>query len=642
MYLMRIPHLSLLTIFRYVLSPTHLHEFKSADNIRNQSPVMSLYLPEQKLGSHSNVDSSSHKFMLKGRQTGGMHRGHGWVFRAESRDTMLAWYEDIKNLTEKTGEERNAFVRRHARSVSGGSHKVGSVSSDGAMDEDEADEVPYSGQSSHFDHDPPLEAKLPEQPRVRPSPGSFQSDLSVNRGLHVPVSPSSGTSSDDREVIVAGGPLSRSSNPYEQPSNRVQKERQYVDSEQRGRRYTGSEHDDSETAYRSRPTSKASFRQPNYQISQDKERLDLGDRPREPIAAGTHVGSLATAEAVNRSRGPSRQASHQMQQKDDSSPSEHQILHSNAHALQEDSSTPIAHSTERTNLPVIQGRYHATPQTDYFPVQEDQTKSLPSQEPTAPAHGAEYQTQPVESHGVSSEGPGAVAYATQQDSDLAREPVIPPPSKSLSSPFEQPAFMGPDLMGTTAEVEEDTPAGVQATPLEPSQTSSAPQPQSAITSEAQLTRLESSQTPSALSVPQARTVPTPQKVETPAPASVESPTQRPVPISAPTAVELGEFGSTPRVDNPTTFDNSFSSVLSASAGARTGASRTSEVERDQEDTGILSGSADPSMGASKISEIRVEREQEAILPRRPKVKSQVSEYTISDLHVPGEFPRGAS
>ncbi|KMU76233.1 PH domain containing protein [Coccidioides immitis RMSCC 3703] len=121
----------------YVLSPTHLHEFKSADRIRSQSPVMSLYLPEQKLGSHSQPDSSSHKFMLKGRQTGSMHRGHAWVFRAESHDTMLAWYEDIKNLTEKPARHGNAFVRKHVRTLSGASYRAASISSDGVLDEDE-------------------------------------------------------------------------------------------------------------------------------------------------------------------------------------------------------------------------------------------------------------------------------------------------------------------------------------------------------------------------------------------------------------------------------------------------------------------------------------------------------------------------
>ncbi|ROW07299.1 hypothetical protein VMCG_03692 [Cytospora schulzeri] len=127
----------------YVLSPTHLHEFKSAD--KNQSPVMSLYLPEQKLGSRSQEGGSSPKFILKGRQTGGVHRGHSWVFRAESFDTMMAWYEDIKALTEKTPQERSDFVRGHSGSFSRSSSRR-SVSSDGVVDED--DEEPYSAHNS--------------------------------------------------------------------------------------------------------------------------------------------------------------------------------------------------------------------------------------------------------------------------------------------------------------------------------------------------------------------------------------------------------------------------------------------------------------------------------------------------------------
>ena len=180
---------------------------------------MSLYLPEQKLGSHSSPDSSSHKFMLKGRQSGGMHRGHAWVFRAESHDTMLAWYEDIKNLTEKTGAERKAFVRQHARSVSGGSQKPGSISSEGALDEDEADEVPYSGAASQVDQKQPQEEKLVE----RPHPGGrFPSALNVDRDSQVPLSPSSGTSSGDREIIAAGAALPGSGAPVGQPKDHVQ------------------------------------------------------------------------------------------------------------------------------------------------------------------------------------------------------------------------------------------------------------------------------------------------------------------------------------------------------------------------------------------------------------------------------------
>lgn len=187
----------------YVLSPTHLHEFKSADRIASQNPVMSLYLPEQKLGSHSQPESTSHKFMLKGRQTGSMHRGHAWVFRAESHETMLAWYEDIKNLTEKTGEARNAFVRKHARSMSGASYRAASISSDGVMDEDEADETPYSAENtlrnqSHLTEDGQPQSRSQSQ---RPqSGGRFPSDVHINHlNQQHPLSPSSGTNSEPKD-----------------------------------------------------------------------------------------------------------------------------------------------------------------------------------------------------------------------------------------------------------------------------------------------------------------------------------------------------------------------------------------------------------------------------------------------------------
>ncbi|KAI9723600.1 MAG: hypothetical protein M1812_000900 [Candelaria pacifica] len=197
----------------YILSPTHLHEFKSADRIHSQPPVMSLFLPDQKLGSYSQASSSSHKFMLKGRQTGSMHRGHSWVFRAESHDTMLAWYEDLKNLTEKSGEERNAFVRQHARSVSAGSQKAGSISSEGAMDEDEADQVPYSANASSVN-----QVSRERSTARRPQPGGrFPSDLQVNRNPRVPLSPSSESSDRDRDVIAEASALPGSEMPSQAP-----------------------------------------------------------------------------------------------------------------------------------------------------------------------------------------------------------------------------------------------------------------------------------------------------------------------------------------------------------------------------------------------------------------------------------------
>ncbi|KAI9697848.1 MAG: hypothetical protein M1820_007635 [Bogoriella megaspora] len=184
----------------YVLSPTHLHEFKSADRIYSQPPVMSLYLPDQKLGSRSSEGSSSHKFMLKGRQTGTMHRGHSWVFRAESYDTMLAWFDDIKNLTEKTGEERNAFVRRHTRSISANSQKAVSVSSDGFDEDDEADAVPYSANASSINQQTPIVAPTPQ----RPQPGGrFPSDFQVDHRLQPPASVSSVSSDNENDLINA-------------------------------------------------------------------------------------------------------------------------------------------------------------------------------------------------------------------------------------------------------------------------------------------------------------------------------------------------------------------------------------------------------------------------------------------------------
>ncbi|KOS43018.1 hypothetical protein ACN38_g6080 [Penicillium nordicum] len=175
----------------YVLSPTHLHEFKSADRVAWQTPVMSLYLPEQKLGSHSQEDSSSHKFMLKGRQTGAMHRGHSWVFRAESHETMMSWYEDIEGLSNMTGEARNAFVRQHVRSVSGRSvHNE-------VMEEDEADRTPYSAGSAVMTQDRPTSS--------RQAGGAFPSDVQLDRNLQAPLSPSSGDSSAGRDMLGAAG-----------------------------------------------------------------------------------------------------------------------------------------------------------------------------------------------------------------------------------------------------------------------------------------------------------------------------------------------------------------------------------------------------------------------------------------------------
>lgn len=168
---------------------------------------MSLYLPEQKLGSHSQEDSSSHKFMLKGRQTGAMHRGHSWVFRAESHETMMSWYGDIEGLSNMTGEARNAFVRQHVRSLSGRSMN------NEVMEDDEADRTPYSAGSAVMTQDRPTSS--------RQAGGAFPSDVQIDRNLQAPLSPSSGDSSAGKDMLGAAGSFRDGSSALDDSSRPV-------------------------------------------------------------------------------------------------------------------------------------------------------------------------------------------------------------------------------------------------------------------------------------------------------------------------------------------------------------------------------------------------------------------------------------
>ena len=155
---------------------------------------------------------------------------------------MMAWFADIRELTETTSEQRNAFVRRtHARSMSGNSFKPASIggSSDGGMEEDEADRVPMSTEQSMRGDSVPAgdrtaiaggvglgaaaayegddaRSEAGWRPPQRPSPGGrFPSEVNVDRGLQVPLSPSSGEGSDpDREALAAAGGLPGSGVPF--------------------------------------------------------------------------------------------------------------------------------------------------------------------------------------------------------------------------------------------------------------------------------------------------------------------------------------------------------------------------------------------------------------------------------------------
>lgn len=95
----------------YLLTSSYLHEFKTPDRKRDLVPVMSLSLNDCTVAEHSKKGSSDYKFILHAKQNGIIHRGHNWVFRAESYESMLNWFEDLKKLTSTSSPiEKAKFV----------------------------------------------------------------------------------------------------------------------------------------------------------------------------------------------------------------------------------------------------------------------------------------------------------------------------------------------------------------------------------------------------------------------------------------------------------------------------------------------------------------------------------------------------
>ncbi|MCJ1402042.1 hypothetical protein MMC11_005261 [Xylographa trunciseda] len=631
----------------YVLSPTHIHEFKSADRIEAQSPVMSLYLPEQKLGSHSNTDSSSHKFMLKGRQTGGMHRGHGWVFRAESRETMLAWYEDIKNLTEKTGEERNAFVRKHARSFSAGSHKAGSISSEGALDEDEADHVPYSATTSQFEQDSPQDPTLLK----RPQPGGrFPSDINVNRDLRVPLSPSSGASSDDHEGLAADGLSFKPSTPSKQESRRVQHEAPLMSSKQirDETRMNRADDRDMVAGTTNNPRSSGPSRLSSYhpqqnlheerpdssivvalngeivgtprdtnasiipleplslQAQHNKEDIHEQARPSEPSRTmSDDPEAVAAAMGLPGSNFPYVQSDYQPQLEEEYSsqrnfaagnPEATDYFHSGTyHGDTNDASHIESASRQNANF--------ANQNTDSTPVDQNINKSVSSQ-PAIPIEGSEYYTQAVQAQGVSSDAPGTVAYAQDQQTQRAglhdtdtetMEPHINEMLTKATSADAAELEAKNESLGKSRQVKENR----QVTETRQMNSQNEFEIGAALQQhrEQRQEGLEQQQLASRGKSQPETTSSDPSGL---AASTIKENTDE-APVSTP--IELGQFGSTPKQSETTTFETSFTSGSVESPVAPLSAT----------------------IGNSHSEETH----------QRPSLPSYV---TISDLHVPGEFP----
>lgn len=510
---------------RYVLSPSHLHEFKSPDRITSQTPLMSLHIPDQKLGSHSNTGSSSHKFMIKGRQSGGIHRGHAWIFRAESHDTMLAWYDDIKNLTEKTGEERNAYIRQHARSLSAGSNKALSSSDDGVLDEDEADQVPYSATASQRDLSPAV-VQRPE----RPSPGGrFPSAIAIDRTSQVVLPPSSPSSSEGHDFVARSESPSGPPLPLKVLSVLA--------------------HTGDETSVPGPIGDKTSVPGPK------------GDETSVPGPVG---GGMSAGGGI----------------------------HGQTETNPRDSYPLVPQTQESNGLAVNQG-------------------PLPVEYP-----GSEYYTDPVRAEGVSSDGPGLVSYgafpSSQPQSESIPRSSIPPPSRHDSEygDWMAPAAGAGGLAfgagSVAAYKHHQEPKGKgkerengnqneQVQPAEPTTLDQVP----AATTQRQVPESE----PAGVE-PSVYPIPTSTQ---PLPPNVAWATE-----NMGSVVEPDQIRSTNAT--PTAADNSSSAPF-----ATQGLSPVAE----QPAPGLTNDPAAPIKA----------------LANRPILKSHASVTTISDLHVPGEYPR---
>ena len=497
--------------------------------------------------------------MLKGRQAGGLHRGHGWVFRAETYDTMMAWYDDIKNLTEKTGEERNAFVRRHARSVSGGSHKPGSISSDGALEEDEADEVPYSANASQFDQTLPQEHKLLE----RPQPGGrFPSDINIRRNLQVPLPPSSDTSSDDRDVVAAASALPGSNIPFSGSEQQTHGKEQ---------------HADASGGLKKGPS-------PKQEVSMPPPRKEEQDKfPVEQDPSLQPEASTATAPREEHSKFPIQQTP----------------------GPQHETYIPIARKQEYNNLPVQQG---PNPETTRRSAMKDETVhnqpyAPPQPNITAP-HGTEHNQQPVQAHGMSSEGSGGVAHGIYPPQEQNPEQ---PDRRRVSSQVIRPDSTYGEWMAPAAAGAGGVADGIVGAEMyKQREDGTSPVPQSPV---AQKTIFEPKQEP--LTVVSNLLD---EKVEQDTNMDTMASTDEITPYASPSEIE--HFGSSPR--SPRQVDALKPQSSSPATAPQPFGFQTSEM--------------------TQSTPVQTNEGQWS----RPAFPHHTSVSTISDLHIPGEYPHSRS
>lgn len=522
--------------------------------------------------------------MLKGRQTGGMHRGHAWVFRAESYDTMMAWYADMKVLSEKSGKERDAFVRRsHARSLSGGSMKAHSLagSSDGGLEEDEADAQPYSSEQSvrgasvavvtggrgtdRQDGEDARDYKGPYgygderldaagwRPPQRPSPGGrFPSDLNVHRGLQAPLSASSGESSleRDRDMIAAAGAIPGSDMPFNEPEATQQQPTPAVTSladEKPTARVREHDHHEPVTGRSHHKTQQESDSTPPRQYGQQQQYFQPQQEPTR----------------AQEQDAPPRQAFTQSHQ----------------------SNTPDQQESTRSQLRHTQS--------------EQQTRDTPSQF-TADPNLAESQSDsvaPAAAPGFAAAAIGGAAiYSYKNESEhKAQQQQQQEPQQSQS----------PQPKTVTEEMDHTSAVPAQGTSSPPIMTDAATMDTSQNTSTS--TSNDRSSTPAATSSSQERNTGPPSTV----PTSIYS-----MITSAHNNNNSNSNSSAPRQQPPTSYTQQSDTYTEMMAECQPQPSSGMDAE---------SGSGDGKASGS--------------LPTKPAPLRTTTSSTISDLHIPGNFPK---
>lgn len=85
---------------------------------------------------------------------------------------MLSWYHDFQNLVGLSDTERDAFMSTHHNVQSQEPTQEISPNADAVLENDEADEVPYSKEA-----EPDLSPQLQDEQTRRPEGGRFPSEI---------------------------------------------------------------------------------------------------------------------------------------------------------------------------------------------------------------------------------------------------------------------------------------------------------------------------------------------------------------------------------------------------------------------------------------------------------------------------------